>query len=177
MKPILFTILFIFLFSSASSFAEVYKWVDDKGVVHFTDDVTQVPQNYRPKAEKMGLSEEIKEEIKVEPGPSPKKEDAYKDRLGKGEDYWKSRIEEWKVKLRDAQAKLETLRLKYNELTEKFNDSKSTAERGTVRKERDQVKSEMDQSRVQIEEAKEMLEKKIPDEADLYKAKPEWVKQ
>lgn len=35
----------------------------------------------------------------------------------------------------------------------------------------------MDQSRIQIEEAKEMLEKKIPEEADLYKAKPDWVKQ
>ena len=35
----------------------------------------------------------------------------------------------------------------------------------------------MDQCRIQIEEAKEMLEKKIPEEANLYEAKPEWVKQ
>jgi hypothetical protein len=34
----------------------------------------------------------------------------------------------------------------------------------------------MDQCRSQIEEAKDMLEKKIPEEGELYKAKPEWVK-
>jgi hypothetical protein len=35
----------------------------------------------------------------------------------------------------------------------------------------------MDQYRNQIEEAKMNLEKKIPEEAELYKAKPEWIKQ
>jgi flagellar biosynthesis GTPase FlhF len=174
MKRILFTILFV-LFFSGFSLAEVYKWVDDQGVVHFTDDITQVPQKYRPKAEKMGLSED-KEETKVEAESPQKKDERYLDRSGRGEDYWKGRVEEWRRKLREAQVKLEALRVKYNELTERFNDSKSTAERANVRKERDQIKGEMDQSRIQIEEAKEMLEKKIPEEADLYKAKPDWIK-
>ncbi len=175
MKRILITILFV-LFVSGFSFVEVYKWVDDKGAVHFTDDVIQVPEKYRPTAERMGLSED-KEATKVG-GESPhKKDDSYRDSLGRGQDYWKGRVEEWRGKLRESQLKLETLRTKYNELTERFNDSKSTAERGNLRKERDQVKIEMDRSKIQIEEAKEMLEKKIPEEADLYKAKPEWVKQ
>jgi hypothetical protein len=34
----------------------------------------------------------------------------------------------------------------------------------------------MDELRVQIGETKEILEKKIPEEASLYKAKPEWIK-
>jgi hypothetical protein len=34
----------------------------------------------------------------------------------------------------------------------------------------------MDQHKTQIEEAKNMLDKKIPEEAELYKAKPEWLK-
>ena len=62
-------------------------------------------------------------------------------------------------------------------MTVRFNDSKSTAERGNLRGERDQVKNEMDQYKIQIEEAKIMLDKKIPEEAELYKAKPEWLKQ
>lgn len=175
MKRILLIILFVFFISEAS-FAEVYRWVDDKGVVYFTDDITQVPEKYRPKAERIGLAED-KEETKVGPESPQKKDEAYRDRLGRGEEYWKGRVEEWRKKLRESQVKLEALRVKYNELTERFNDSKSTAERGNIRKERDQVRSEMDQNRIQIEEAKEMLEKKIPEEADLYKAKPEWVKQ
>jgi len=175
MKRILFTVLF-FLFVSELSFAEVYKWVDDKGVVHFTDDIIQVPEKYRPKAEPMGLSED-KEITKLGAESPQKKDESYRDRLGRGQDYWKGRVEEWRRKLSEAQGKLEALRVKYNDLTQKFNDSKSTAERSNIRKERDQIKSEMDQSKIQIEEAKEMLEKKIPEEADLYKAKPEWVKQ
>jgi len=173
----IFIVIFFFLLISEISFAQVYKWVDDKGVVHFTDDITQVPEKYRPKAEKIGLPEN-KEEATVQGESAPKKkEEAYRDRLGRGEDYWKGRVEEWRKKLGELQIKSEALRTKYNELTERFNDSKSTAERGNIRKERDQVKSEMDQNKIQIEEAKEMLEKKIPEEADLYKAKPEWVKQ
>lgn len=176
MKRIFVIMLFVF-FISEIAFAQVYKWVDDKGVVYFTDDITQVPEKYRPKAERIGLPED-KEETKVQGELTPKKkEETYRDRLGRGEDYWKGKVEEWRKKLGELQVRLETLRVKYNELTERFNDSKSTAERANIRKERDQVKSEMDQSKIQIEEAKQMLEKRIPDEADLYKAKPEWVKQ
>lgn len=175
MKKILMVILF-FMFISEISFAEVYKWVDDKGVVNFTDDILQVPEKYRPKAEKMVLPEG-KEEINREgESTSKKKEEVYRDRVGRGEDYWKGRVEEWKKKLKDSQERLESLRGKYNEVTERVNDSKSTAERATLRKERDQIKNEMDQSKTQIEEAKNMLDKKIPEEAELYKAKPEWLK-
>ena len=175
MKRIFVIILFVF-FISEIAFAQVYKWVDDKGVVHFTDDITQVPEKYRPKAERMGLSED-KEETKVEGESRQKKDEPYRDRLGRGQDYWKGRIEEWRRKLREAQVKLEALRVKYNELTEKHNDSKTQIARTELRRERDQVKSEMDQCKTQIEEARGMLEKKIPEEAELYKAKPEWVKQ
>ena len=176
MKRIPVIILFI-LFISEICFAEVYKWVDDKGAVHFTDDITQVPERYRSKTEEIGSPEE-KEEAKPEGEATPrKKEETYKDQLGRGEDYWKGRVGEWRQKLREQEDKLEALRVKYNGLTERFNDSKSTAERGNLRKERDQVKKEMDQSKIQIEDAKNMLEKKIPEEAELYKAKPEWIKQ
>ncbi|MDI7258657.1 MAG: DUF4124 domain-containing protein [Thermodesulfobacteriota bacterium] len=175
MKIVLLIILSIFI--STPGFAQVYKWVDDKGGVHFTDDMTKIPDKYRPKAEKIGMSEK-KSEIKIESDPSSKrKEDVYRDQLGRGEEYWKNRVGEWNKKLKMAQEKTESSRMKYNELTERINDSKSTAERNNLRKERDQIKQEMDRYRSQIEEARVMLEKKIPEEAELYKAKPEWIKQ
>jgi predicted nuclease with TOPRIM domain len=71
---------------------------------------------------------------------------------------------------------VDALRIKYNELTEKFNSSKSSVERATLRKEREDIRAEMNEHKNRIEEAKVMLEKKIPQEADLYKAKPEWIK-
>lgn len=174
MKRILIITLLSF-FLSEFSFAEVYKWIDEKGVSHFTDDINQVPVKYRSKAEKMGLSEE-KEEKKPEPESPRRTDEPSRDRLGRGEGYWKGLVEEWRSKLRESQDKLESLRVRYNELTEKFNDSKSTAERGGLKKEREQVKGAMDQQRTQIDEARLMLDKKIPEEADLYKAKQEWIK-
>ena len=72
MKRILFIILCVLLVSDFS-FAEVYRWVDDKGVVYFTDDITLIPEKYRPKAERMGLPED-KEGTKVEV-ESPQKRD------------------------------------------------------------------------------------------------------
>ncbi|MGO8989048.1 MAG: DUF4124 domain-containing protein [bacterium] len=176
MKWILVAILSTFLISQLS-FGEVYKWVDEKGVVHFTDDMQQVPEKYRPKAEEIGSSGADKEGTKGEGQITPKgKEEVRQDQLGRGEDYWKGRVGEWRSKLEERQDRMNTLRMKYNELTEKFNDSKSTVERADIRKERDQVKDDMDECRTQIEEAKEMIEKKIPEEGALYKAKPEWLK-
>ncbi len=189
MKQALFAISFIF-FISQVSFAQVYKWVDEKGVTHFTDDVTQVPEKYRSKSEKIGMPVE-REETKDEGDLTPqkgvtkgegettpkKKEETYKDRLGRGEDYWKGQVEQWRTKLKELQDKLDALRTKYNGLTERFNESKNTAERANLRRERDQVKNEMDQCKTQMDEARAMLEKKIPEEAEFYKAKPEWVKQ
>jgi Tfp pilus assembly protein PilO len=176
MKRILVTILFTFLISQLS-FAGIYKWVDEKGTVHFTDDMTQVPEKYRPKAEEIGSSGGEKEGTKGEGQITPEgKEETHQDQLGRGENYWKGQVAEWRKKLGEQQDRLQTLEVKYNELTIRFNDSKSSAERGDIRRERDQVKNEMDQCRTQIEEAKEMIEKKIPEEGELYKAKPEWVK-
>ena len=167
-------------FAMQPSFAEVFKWVDEKGSVHFTDDLTQVPDKYRSTSERRGNEIEVNEEaapMKTEVTSMPKKQEAvYKDRSGRGEEYWKNLVEEWKGKLKNFQDRVETLRTKYNELTEKFNESKSTVERGNLRKARDEIKKEMDHCRNQIEEARSMLEKKIPQEAELYKAKPEWVK-
>ena len=173
-------ILLLLTFAIQPSFAEVFKWVDEKGAVHFTDDLSQVPDKYRAISEKRGGETGGTEEVPPEkPARSPvqaKQETIYKDRLGRGEEYWKNLVEEWKGRLKNSQEKVEVLRRKYNELTEKFNDSKSTFERGNLRKSRDEIKKEMDICRNEIEESKSMLEKRIPQEAELYKAKAEWIK-
>ncbi len=51
---ILFTILCLLIFVSSAS-ATVYKWVDDKGVENYADDVSKVPTGYRDKVEEVTL--------------------------------------------------------------------------------------------------------------------------
>lgn len=170
-------LIILFIFISTPGYAQVYKWVDDKGGVHFTDDVTKIPDKYRPKTDKIGVPEEKSDTGVEKESPQKKREETYKDQLGRGEEYWRDRVEEWKKKLKTAQEGLESARVKYNELTEKFNESRSSAERNQIRRERDRVKQEMERHRGHLEEAKIMLEKKIPEEAEIYKAKKEWIKQ
>ena len=45
----LFIIILIGLVSPC--YGEMYKWVDEKGTVHFTDDLSKIPEKYRPDAE------------------------------------------------------------------------------------------------------------------------------
>lgn len=57
---------------------EVYRWVDEKGTVHFSEDESRVPEKYREQIEKKSMPEEAettKEKVKV------KREDG---KVGKG---------------------------------------------------------------------------------------------
>ena len=53
MKKLLF-VLFIFIFAS-SAWATVYKWVDERGVAKFSDDLSKVPPDYRNKVEEVNI--------------------------------------------------------------------------------------------------------------------------
>jgi len=170
-------VLSLLLIVSANlSHAETYKWTDERGGVHYTDDYTKVPERFRPNSKK--IENEMESELIKKEGETPEKrrEVLPKDRLGRGEEYWKARVGELRNKVKTLQEKNENLILKYNELTLKHNDSKSSVERGNLRRERDQIKTEIDQVKTELEEAKITLEKKIPEEAELYGAKPEWIK-
>jgi hypothetical protein len=187
-----FSVIFFFILSTSIAFSQAFKWVDEKGNVHFTDDYSQIPEKYRTGSERREMpagvvepkltekdeskSAEKGESKSSESPSSQKKEDTYKDRLGRGEDYWRGTVEKWRVQLTTSQDRVDALRIKYNELTEKHNYSKNSLERSTLKKEREDIRDEMNRHKEEIEKAKMMLEKKIPEEAELYKAKPEWIK-
>jgi hypothetical protein len=46
-KYVLFLVLMVF---PATCFGEIYKWIDDKGVINFSDELGKVPKLYRDKA-------------------------------------------------------------------------------------------------------------------------------
>ncbi|MCX8117958.1 MAG: retroviral-like aspartic protease family protein [Desulfobacterota bacterium] len=41
----------IFILSASSANGEMYRWVDEKGTLHFADDLSKVPERYRSEAE------------------------------------------------------------------------------------------------------------------------------
>jgi len=42
-----------------SAYGEMYKWVDKKGTVHFTDDLSKVPEEFRSDAESRKMPKEV----------------------------------------------------------------------------------------------------------------------
>lgn len=75
---IIFTTIFLpvpFLFSG-----EIYRWTDERGMVHFMDDASNIPEKYSDQAEKIEVPEEMLK--KTERTGSPEgKSDRVKDYL------------------------------------------------------------------------------------------------
>ena len=169
------TLILLIILCGSPSFAQIYKWVDEHGGVHYADDVTSIPEKYQRNMIKVD-GVDLGQGRGANESPPRNREDSYKDRLGRGEDYWRGRVAESKDRMKSLQEKGENLRMKYNELSTRFNESRSSVERSGLRNERNQIKQEMDKNKVEIEEVKNTMEKKIPEEAEFYKAKPEWTK-
>ncbi|MCJ7641930.1 MAG: DUF4124 domain-containing protein, partial [Desulfobacterales bacterium] len=72
MRKVLF-LLFLLVFASPGYAATIYRWVDGKGSVHFADDYTLVPPQYRDqvKTEEMEDSQQTGTPLPVSP-PSQK---------------------------------------------------------------------------------------------------------
>ncbi len=59
MRKICFFLFFVFFLTPPVSFtAEIYRWTDEKGTVHFTDDPTKIPERYSDQGEKIDVPEE-----------------------------------------------------------------------------------------------------------------------
>ena len=71
MRLILFLIIMLTFFVP-SSYGEMYKWVDEKGTVHFTDDPSSIPEKYRQDAETRKPSKEgLPPQSPAKPTPPP----------------------------------------------------------------------------------------------------------
>ena len=80
-KMALTLIMLVSLLISQSSHAEIYKWVDEEGIVHFADDPATIPEKYREKMTpeeamraKQKYEEEVRERLKREKGEYDAKE-------------------------------------------------------------------------------------------------------
>jgi hypothetical protein len=181
------------IFYYASSLGqEVYRWVDEKGTVHFADDLTLVPEKYQGQVQKKVAPQEppsspfppsTRVPEKGSPGnvtieKKPESVPVQKDILGRGEEWWRARVKEWKEKLSNAQKNYETelnaLKAKEKELEEsKFKpDSLKRRLKADIKV----LEEKVEEWKKQLEEARNMLDKVLPKEAEDYRADPSWVK-
>ncbi len=61
---------------------EIYRWTDEKGTVHLTDDKSKVPERYADQAERIEIQKETLEEVE-KTGQPEERPDRVKDYLEK----------------------------------------------------------------------------------------------
>lgn len=55
-------LLAVFIYIPSSFSGEIYHWVDEKGTIHFTDDISKIPEQYSSQTERIEVPEEILKE-------------------------------------------------------------------------------------------------------------------
>ena len=160
---------------------EIYQWVDEKGTVHFTDDVSQVPEKYQDQVKKTKTPPEPKpspsirlDRDRVPPAPEAEK----KDILGRGEEWWRNKASEWNEKLKNAKKNYDTAQAAVKEKQKELEQSiyKPHSFRRKLEAEIKVLEDKVNEQKKQMDEAKNMLEKVLPRQAEEYRADPSWVK-
>jgi hypothetical protein len=179
MRRILYTLVFLVLLSPA--YAEnIYKWTDEKGVVHYSDDLNKVPPAYRNRVDVEKWGDTPKPEASPPAplqAPSQKSEEVKTDIYGQDEAYWKGRVRPWRERLEEANANYAKAQSKFTEKSEELSRRKygSPTQYKFNIIELDRLKEEMSKYQAEIAEATEMLNR-ISKEAEEAKANPDWLK-
>lgn len=189
MKKISLVIAAGLLFYFVLAFGQgVYKWVDEKGTTHFTDDLSLVPERYQdrvihatppkeptpPPSPESPKSTSGEKEIQS----APKSASEQKDILGRGKEWWRAKAEEWNEKLKAARENYEKAhsewKLKEQELeTSKF---KPDSVKRKLKVEAKALEEKAKDWEKQVTEAKNMVENVLPKQAREYRANPDWLK-
>ena len=177
MRKILFLLLFLVIFASSGYAATIYRWVDGKGGMHFGDDYTLIPPQYRDQVKTEDIEDSPQTGPSVSaPPPSQKSDGVKRDAYGIGEDYWRDRVRPWQNQLKEAQANIQSVDVRINGLSDGISGRfLSSTQRNMYTSELKSLKGERDRYEAQANEAAEML-KKIAGEAEAIKADPAWLK-
>ncbi|HXC61526.1 MAG TPA: DUF4124 domain-containing protein [Nitrospiria bacterium] len=112
-------ILLIFAFSSSSTAGKIYRWMDENGVIGFTDDLSSLPEKYLKTAtpyDEAGPGERptILEGMKPSQPSEELETPADVDNNGHDEAWWKNRIQELKTQRDVLLQEKERLQEEYN---------------------------------------------------------------
>ncbi len=158
----------------------LYEWTDNKGGVHITDDLGEVPERYRSKSRKIEIpkGEEVGPEQHGQGTPEPPSGVAPEEQGEASKAAWQKRLREWKARLADAQKRYEDLDKQRLDALAKWGGLASAASgHREGRAEADRIQQEMNSVQLDIDEAKNMIENVIPEEARKAGVPPGWLRE
>lgn len=166
---------------------EIYRWVDEKGTIHYADDLTLVPERYRERVQKRKPQQESSPSPSIPPSPGPpgteerpssEPSSDRRDRLGRDEQWWRAKVKEWEDKFQNDQNNYDKTYQAWKSKEKELEDSKFKPN-SLKRKIRAEIKDLEEKTKAlekEVNEAREMLEKVLPREAEENRADPDWLK-
>jgi len=98
MKHFILTILLLIIFPF-TGYGEMYKWVDEKGTVHFTDDLSNIPEKYLQGAETRNPPKETSDPKPQEiskpsspPAAKPTEPEGFEVKLKRKHETWEAEV-------------------------------------------------------------------------------------
>lgn len=166
-------VMCVLFFAATSAHAEFYRWVDKEGKEFFSNDLEKVPQAYRGSVTKV-KPDESRVSVGEKPGAAGKTavtSGDYRDKHGRGEEYWRKRAANLRLKLRDQQDEYDLV-LKKLEDEDRKPKKLSSQKKPHTNLEKKKQKLEKD-----IAGTRRVLEVDLPEEARRADAYPGWLRE
>jgi chromosome segregation ATPase len=162
--------LILLAFAIPANAATIYKWVDERGVVNFTDDYSNVPSSYR---DQVAAKDYPIEGVAPSYSPPQKKMEPETGIYGRDEAWRRDKTDLWEAKLNEATENYERVRKEFAEKEERLVQVRygSKTQYQMISYTLSGLRKQMEEYRAQIAEAKEMLDK-LSKEAEREKAGP-----
>jgi hypothetical protein len=169
------------------AWGQIYKWTDRQGNVHFTDNPSRIPPEYRSKVEAerpsppAPLPAPSDDAAKAPPTDSTAPSESPsaappKDRLGRGSDYWQQLAQYWDTRLQQHIDERDRLQLMYNYTRTLARSTRDAFDRGRQQAEIARLEKAIAEVEAQIKKTETMLRTTLPSEARRLGANPDWLK-
>jgi len=171
MRRIVVSAACILMFSASPVRADFYRYVDGDGKEFFTNDVKQIPPQYRSSATPLKTDDGRVSvgDKPAAPGKSTGTVKEHKDKYGRGERYWRGRADKLRMKLRDQQDDYDLVLKQLDDPDQKTINGKKKSRAGLIKK-KQKIEKDMAKTR-------RKLEVYLPEEARRADAYPGWIRE
>jgi hypothetical protein len=166
------TACFLLLLASPA-WADFYRYVDKDGREFFTNDLKQIPQEYRNSAipVKSDTSRVHVAEGTAAPGTPRVANREHKDKYGRGEAYWRKKADKVRLKLRRQQDDYDLVLKQLDDLDQDIKTSRGK------KKSRSSLEKQKKKLEIKIAQTRRELEVALPEEARKADAYPGWIRE
>jgi hypothetical protein len=156
----------------------LFTWTDKDGVVHMTDSLDKVPNEYRSRTQRTGNGAsggKAVPEAKSPTAPATSDQGGGNDAALKAQ--WQSRMLDARHRLQNAENNYKQLEKSKSELQAQWGSSGAALPPQDVLNQMKQLDADMSRAKVEIDNARDQINNVIPDEARRAGIPPGWLRE